>query len=596
MNNINVRNKLFITFVLVVFIPVVIVGGYLTNELKNQAIDEAEEQAEVNMERVKERSLEVLKVPIYISNNIMMDYRLEDIVNNNYETTYQVISDYWQYNTFEEYQKIYKSEISNIRFYMDNPTLINNWEIIPVDSNILEKDWYKLAMQNPGVIQWLYIKDETKKDNEYLSLVRRIDFPSYQTNGMLVINLDMKTLTTILSQESSLTMLVDDQHNIIASNSTEQIGHKLNHFIQEEHVLAGETGIFHDQEAEQNRRIFVQPIPLQETDNPLSIISVIEDDKIVKNAHQFGRMGTVLVSITVCIAVILIYIVSKLFSSRLIMLGGQIDRVSKGDFNTRIVIDGNDEIGKLANNLDQMVQNTKMLIRTVEHSNHQKSLLERKQNEIKFKMMASQINPHFLFNCLESIRMEAHYKGEKEIANVVKLLGKLMRNNIEVGTGSIELEREIEVIQWYLDIQKFRYEERLDYSFDIDPATIKLLIPPLIIQPLVENSVIHGLEQNRMGGKVIISSKVMGNQLIITVSDNGIGMSKEKITNIYQVLDKREEQPGVRIGLRNVHQRLKLLYGESSGLMITSKEGVGTSISFSIILGGDKIVEGNHSR
>ncbi len=572
-----------------------IVGGFLTNELKNQAIDEAEEQASVNMERVKERSLEVLKVPLYISNNIMLDYRLEDIVNNNYETTYQVIADYWEYNTFEEYQKIYESEISNIRFYMDNPTLINNWEIIPIDSNVKETNWYKLAMNNLGEVQWLYIKDETKKDTKYLSLVRRIDFPSYQTNGVLVINVNLKTLTTILSQEASLTMLVDDQHNIIASNNAEQIGHKLKDFIQEEHVLAGETGIFHDQGAEQPRRIFVQSIPLQETDNPLSIISVIEDDKIVKSAHQFGQMGTVLVSITVCIAILLIYIVSKLFSNRLIMLGSQIDRVSKGNFNTRIVIDGTDEIGKLAKNLDQMVQNIKTLICKVEHSNHQKALLERRQNEIKFKMMASQINPHFLFNCLESIRMEAHYKGETEIANVVKLLGKLMRNNIEVGSGSIELERELEVIQWYLDIQKFRYEERLNYSFDIDPATKQTLIPPLIIQPLVENSVIHGLEQHRMGGKVKISSKVEGNQLIIRVSDNGIGMSKEKITNIYQTLDEKEEKHGVRIGLRNVHQRLKLLYGESSGLIITSKQGVGTSVSFSIILGGDKIVEGNHS-
>ncbi|MGP4042502.1 sensor histidine kinase [Gracilibacillus sp. D59] len=580
---------------MVVFIPVVIVGGYLTNELKNQAIEEAEEQAEINMERVKERSLEVLKVPIYISNNFMLDYRLEDIVNNKYETTYQVISDYWEYSTFEEYQKIYESEISNIRFYMDNSTLINNWGIIPVDSNIKEADWYQFAMENPGLIHWLYIQDETKKDAKYLSLVRRIDFPSYQTNGVLVINVNLKTLTTILSQESSLTMLVDDQNNIIASNNKKQIGHKLNDFIQEDNVLAGETGIFHDQKAEQPRRIFVHSIPLQNTDNQLSIISVIEDDKIVKNAHQFGKMGTVLVSITICIAIILIYIVSKLFSNRLIMLGSQIDRVSKGNFHTRIVIDGNDEIGKLAKNLDQMVQNTKTLIRKVEHGNQQKALLERRQNEIKFKMMASQINPHFLFNCLESIRMEAHYKGDTEIANVVKLLGKLMRNNIEVGTGSIELARELEVIQWYLDIQKFRYEERLEYLFDIDPATKQLLIPPLIIQPLVENSVIHGLEQRRTGGKVIISSKMMENQLIISVSDNGIGMSQEKITSIYQVLDKKEEQQGVRIGLRNVHHRLKLLYGENSGLMITSKEGVGTSVSFSIILGGDKIVEGNNS-
>ncbi|WP_054861173.1 HAMP domain-containing protein [Gracilibacillus sp. JCM 18860] len=124
-------------------------------------------------------------------------------------------------------------------------------------------------------------------------------------------------------------------------------------------------------------------------------------------------MGATVVMISVSVALIIIYYLSKLLSNRLIILTKQINQVAKGNFETSIVIDGNDEIGMLSKQLDVMVSNTRNLLAEVYESNKQKRLLERRQNEIKFKMMASQINPHFLFNCLESIRMEAHYKGGK---------------------------------------------------------------------------------------------------------------------------------------------------------------------------------------
>src|SRR5690625_4873138 len=129
-----------------------------------------------------------------------------------------------------------------------------------------------------------------------------------------------------------------------------------------------------------------------------------------------------------------------------------------------------------------MVDNTNQLIHQVHQSNEKATLLERKQNEIKFKMMASQINPHFLFNALESIRMKAHLNGELRIAYIVKLLGKLMRNSIEVGTGKVPLIDEIEVVAYYLESQKFRFADRLSYELNIDDVTYQVVIPPLIIQ------------------------------------------------------------------------------------------------------------------
>ncbi|WP_338787093.1 sensor histidine kinase [Metabacillus sp. FJAT-53654] len=581
-NDIKLRNKLLISFIFVVFIPVFIVGGFLTNELRQFALKDAKKQASANMERVKERTLEVMNVPLYISNNILFDQRLKQIVNTKYESIYEVVSSYRDYNTFQSYRNLYNKEIVNIRFYMENSTLLNDWEIIPVDQQIQYSFWYTIAKDGKGLTSWLYLEDETNNDHKYLSLVRRVDFLEYDTSGVLVINVNTKAFNLILSQESQPTMLVDDQNNIISTNQPGYLGKKLNTIINSKKILAGQTGIFQGNSEGQPTHIFVETIPLENSLNKVRIVSIITDEDIVGNANRFRRMGVIVAAISVCVALLLIYYISKLLSNRLIKLSEQISLVGKGNFNTRILIDGEDEIGQLSKQLELMVNNTRKLLNEVYESNRQKTLLERKQNEIKFKMMASQINPHFLFNALESIRMKAHISGEREIAQVVKLLGKLMRNSIEVGTGKVKLNSEMEVVHSYLEIQKFRHGDRLNYEITIDPLSKNIPIPPLIIQPLVENAVIHGLENKESGGEVSVHTKMKEEGLHVVVTDNGIGISEEKQEAICKLLNEQEEKEGIRIGLRNVHQRLQLTYGNITGLAIDSKEGIGTKISFII--------------
>ncbi|KAB8129926.1 sensor histidine kinase [Gracilibacillus oryzae] len=586
-NNISLRNKLFLSFVAVVFIPVIIIGGYLTNQLRLFGLEDAEQQASINMERVKERTIEVLKIPIFLSTNLSFDNRLKEIVNTEYETVFDVVSEYWQYNTFQDYLNTFNHEISNIRLFTNNQTLLNNWEIIPVNQTIANKDWYIQAMEGNGVSSWHFINDETNSNQKYLCLVRRIDFPEYNTSGVLVINVNPITLQKILSQESSPTMLVDEKNNIIATNQDNALGKNISEFISSEQVISGKFGTFEDEA----NRIFVEPIPLANIPNTLRIVTVISNREISANASQFGKIGVIVVSISIGVALFFIYFLSKLLSNRLILLSRQIKQVGKGKFDTPILIDGNDEIGQLSVQLQHMVNNTQKLIQEVHESNTQRSLLEKKQSEIKLKMMASQINPHFLFNALESIRMEAAYKGEKEIANIIKLLGKLMRNSIDIGAGKITLVQELQVIQWYLEIQKFRYDERLHYYLDVDPSSTTMHIPPLTIQPLVENSVIHGLENHNKGGAVWIKINVSSTTLLVEVIDNGIGMTKEKLTFLQSSLREKEDKTGMRIGLRNVDQRLRLIYGAQSGISIDSELNKGTKVSFSIPIRGGSHAE-----
>ncbi|MNZ96974.1 Sensor histidine kinase YpdA [compost metagenome] len=223
----------------------------------------------------------------------------------------------------------------------------------------------------------------------------------------------------------------------------------------------------------------------------------------------------------------------------------------------------------------------------VAETHKQKSQLELRQKEIKLKMMASQINPHFLFNALESIRMKAHMKGETEISGVVRMLGRMIRRNIEVGPRKIALKEELQNVRYYLEIQKFRYgTDRLAFHLEIEPAVQEFEIPPLIIQPLVENAVVHGLENVAEGGFISLSTELIDGMLKVTVSDNGEGISPERLDEILASLNDMEEVEEYRIGLRNVHQRLIMIYGEGCGLSIKSKPAAGTCITFEIPIGG----------
>ncbi|RCW76889.1 cache domain-containing sensor histidine kinase [Saliterribacillus persicus] len=583
MNDIKLKNKLFLSFVFVVFVPIIMIGGYLTNQLKQVALEEAIEQAELDMERVQKRTAELLKVPIFISNNIQYDRQLEEIINTDYQELFDVVNDYRNYKTFLNLVTMYE-EINNIRFYVENPTLLNNWDIIPANEKIKNSSWYLKAKNEKGIYRWRYLEDETYDSQKFLSLIRRIDFVDYNTEGILVVSINEDSLNWILTQESEAMMLVNGDNYIYAANRPNYIGKKLQNIVNAKEIEESKLGNFRGVVEGEESQVFIGDIQVGQVESNLRVVSVISEDSIVKNANHFKRLGFIIVLISVAVSLTLIYYFSKLLTNRLAILIRQINLVGKGDFDTTMVIDGKDELGILSKHLDSMVANTKSLINEVVESNHQKTLMERKQNEIKFKMMASQINPHFLFNVLESIRMEAYVKGEKEIASVIKTLGKLMRKNLEVGSGKVELSREIEIVKSYLEIQKFRHEDRLSYDILVSPLAEKVLIPPLIIQPLVENAVVHGLEKQENPVEINVIVKKVNNKLIAQVIDNGIGISEEKQNEIHSFLNEIEDNDGDRIGLRNVHQRLRLTYGENAGLVIESKQGIGTKVCFSVLV------------
>ncbi|ANX01543.1 histidine kinase [Thermoclostridium stercorarium subsp. leptospartum DSM 9219] len=272
---------------------------------------------------------------------------------------------------------------------------------------------------------------------------------------------------------------------------------------------------------------------------------------------------------------VLSVVISKDISKPVQDLSKKMQEVGKGNFSVYIDYDAKDEIGVLSRRFNEMVSQVNLLIKKV----YQEELLKQKA---ELKSLRMQINPHFLYNTLESINWMARMHGVPEIGRMVKALGDLMRASIN-GEDFISVREEIRNIENYLTIQKFRYGDKISAEMDINPGILDVKIPKLIFQPIVENAVIHGIENKIGNGKISIEGFSENGTVILRVKDDGIGMDEELCSKILsENHDSGKTDRHTHIGLKNVDKRIKMYYGEKYGIKIQSRKGCGTCVSISI--------------
>ncbi len=202
-------------------------------------------------------------------------------------------------------------------------------------------------------------------------------------------------------------------------------------------------------------------------------------------------------------------------------------------------------------------------------------------NSVKIKALQAQINPHFLFNALNTIVSLVRTKPETARKLLIEL-GDFFRNNLKYGEDFVSLKKELQHVQSYLAIELARFGEKIQVQFDIDKNCYDKIIPALLLQPLVENAIKHGILPQKGGGKIIIKAKEHNNEMKISVGDDGVGMDRNKISTLFE--EKGSSASGIGIGLTNVNERLKSIYGVDFALNIKSSPGKGTLISFTIPL------------
>jgi len=204
------------------------------------------------------------------------------------------------------------------------------------------------------------------------------------------------------------------------------------------------------------------------------------------------------------------------------------------------------------------------------------------EREAELHALQNQINPHFLYNTLESINMMALTHGDRDISRMVTSLGRLLRLTLSSTEALIPLDAELEHVRHYLVVQRMRYGDRISMTVDVDPALLDCIVPKLTLQPLVENALYHGLEPRPGAGRVVVRGCRAGDDLALTIEDDGAGMDAVRLATVRAQLEEEAPRDRRSIGLANVHKRLKLYCGPAYGLSITSAPDEGTRVRLTL--------------
>ena len=262
--------------------------------------------------------------------------------------------------------------------------------------------------------------------------------------------------------------------------------------------------------------------------------------------------------------------ITERITSPIAKLSKRVGDIKNGDFEEKQPVEADAiEIQTLSDGFEEMVGQLNNLIQENKQA-------ERRKRHAELELLQAQINPHFLYNTLDTIIWLIEADKKQDSINMVSALSDFFRFCLSRGKDIITLEEEQKHILSYLSIQKIRYQDRMDYEVHIPDSLYPYSIPKLTLQPLVENSIYHGIKLQREKGLIKVEAIDMGDKIELIVKDNGAGMTEERLKEMRKVIINGEK---VGFGLRTVHERMQLLYGEEYGLSISSTEGVGTTIT-----------------
>lgn len=302
-------------------------------------------------------------------------------------------------------------------------------------------------------------------------------------------------------------------------------------------------------------------------------------DQMFKQIQFVKQLVTVIFIMIFLVALIIGAKFSRSITHPIAQLIKKMRNIEKGDLDKleeaalgNVPISPQNEVGLLHRTFKMMLQRIRELI----DENYAKQLVIR---ETELKALQAQINPHFLYNTLESINWLAKVQKQRQISEMVEALGFLLRSSVNMSEKWITLERELDIVRSYVTIQRTRFEERLNFDMEIAPEVGTARIPKLTLQPLVENAIHYALEPSIDPCRIRIRARADGDKVIIEVEDDGPGMTPEFLEQLHE---GRIQTRGQGIGLSNIQERIRLTFGDEGGMVMSSKPGSGTVVSISI--------------
>lgn len=456
-------------------------------------------------------------------------------------------------------------------------------DLAPSSEKLAELVSYDQAVEARGRLVW-------HAYDEKMILASRVlyDRNTMQTAGIMTLGVDKRFFEEIYAGISDNKInglvLLDQDGSVLLSTNDES--RAFAEAVIKKEKLSQES----DREIYYQFQKYIYSLKKTQKDN-LYIMNIVNQERLMSDTKEIFRPFLYASALAIVLAVILSGLLSSTMSKNIKLLLQKIQSFSKGDFSNRIEPDTRDEIGELSIEFNKMSDEIQCLLEDIAEEKLKNKDAEIKALQSEYDSLQAKINPHFLYNTLESINSMAKIDGEEEIARAIQLLGNYLRDTISRENRFITLGQELENVMDYAGIQQIVHGDRLQFEVNADEILLDAIVPKLILQPLVENAIVHGLEPKCGKGRIEIEIKCSNKDLCIYIRDDGVGIRPDRLEN-NMIVEQEKTSGHSHVGIWTVHKRLQILYGEEYGIMVESREEEGTTIlvKLPIIFEGDEDV------
>lgn len=561
--NTSIRNKFLFSYTSVLIISMILFGVQAFrnsgSSVKRQNIDFTEQILTLARERLDSQMRDIENTLDSVQAN---RYILNALSEHREEVFWSMLP---QIEDELSNVDLFHKRISSVRLYTLNlpplPQLYSSDMVLHYTVS-QQEPWFSQTMQNGGKTSWNIFYSSF---GEGTITASRVIYETRELNrpiGVIRVNVDLLPFLEVidnihLGQTGKIFLICENSIITVDKNS----------FLKD---MINNRDFFGTVRSEGNR---VEYVTIDNVQYLLGFEQISETDLIlaamVPSAELDGTIqaiGKALVG-TGILSLILGTLIAVLVAS---MIARPITRLSsvmqnfEDDVNVRVKSKGHDELGQLYRSFNKMMDKIQHLLSEV-------NLLSHKQKDAELKALQAQINPHFLYNTLESINWMAVRNGETEISDMVSLLGSFFRYSLNNGREFLTVENELQQVKSFVAIEQIRFKDKFDITWDIDSKILGYTMLKLTLQPIVENCIVHGFDEIDYKGEIIIEGRDAGDELLFRVSDNGVGADTEYL-NTYINMEQVEPVKKGKYGIRNVQQRLKLYFGNQCGISFLTND------------------------
>lgn len=544
--------KILLSYILIIVIPLIMVAaitGNITSRYINEEVRKSTFQTLNQANKNISKMLENMKNTIlYVSMNKELQYNLS---RNGGETPFQINREVTAIRNSILYPGIFNENYSSVEIFAlrknQYPMRLEQNDVM--SSKVVEdKEWYKKTIQLNGRLYW-YINNDFGK--QMISVSRLVFDVKNFTKPIAVISvdMDMSKIASIISDihlgKTGKVYLVDDKGELIYSEDKS--------FLYPYTTKLYNSSSGSDFITINGNKIMVIYNTLPQ--NGWKLVGMVSMAELNEKAEMIRNFIYLTALLSLVIAALISLYFSYSISQPIIKLATKMKKVEKGNFNISVEENWGGEIGVLYSSFNYMIKRINELI-------HEVYLSKIKEKDAELKALQAQINPHFLYNTLDTVNWLAVKHNVPEISKIVNSLASILRYSINKGNDVTTVDKELKHVESYITIQKIRFKDKFEVSFNIDKRILHYKTIKLILQPLVENAIIHGIETYEGKGKILINGYLDDGKIVFEVINNGNPIDLDLVNKL---LDSPSEDKD-SYGIQNVNERIKLYYGEEYGL------------------------------